>query len=544
MAEAAAAVNGISPAGRVVGPATSDESITWRHWVGFMIILVGQFMAVLDIQIVASSLGEIRASLGATVEEIALIQSSYLVAEVIMIPFSAWLARLFSIRYMFAGSAAFFIVGSLLCASAWNLESMIVFRAFQGFFAGALTPLSFATIFYMFPRSKHAIGVAIAGMITTTGITLGPVVGGFITQALSWHWVFLINIGPGLLVVFGVWALIDVDKPQLHILPQIDIPGVVLVGIFLSSLIILFDQGPENDWFDSTMVVRLTLVTVLSGILFVWRELSCRYPMIQLRLMKDISFTAGCICSFILGAAIVGSAYLTPVMLSTVRGFNSQQIGTIMMYNGVAQVLLAPLASMYVQRVAGRIVLASGLSILIVALIWHGFMTNEMGFEQLVIPQFMRGFGIMLCFMPITIIAIGSVPLSEVRNASSIFNLFRSLGGAIGLSLVTTAQAARYDFHRERLSALVSEGGVRATQFLEMMQQRIEDMYGTVRDPAEAALRILNAFVEREVWVLTFNDMWIAMAAYCGLTFLLMPLLPDRARIQETETPPPTEGTS
>ncbi len=543
MSDTVAAVNGISPAGRVVGPATSDDSVTWRHWLGFSIILVGQFMSVLDIQIVASSLGEIRASLGATVEEIALIQSSYLVAEVIMIPFSAWLARLFSIRYMFAGSAAFFIVGSLLCASAWNLESMVVFRAFQGFFAGALVPLSFATIFFMFPRSKHAIGVAIAGMITTTGITLGPVIGGFITQALSWHWIFLVNIGPGLLVVFGVWALIDVDKPQLHILPQIDIPGVVLVGIFLSSLIILFDQGPEQDWFDSTTIVRLTLITVVSGGLFVWRELTCRFPMIQLRLMKDPTFTAGCICSFILGAAIVGSAYLTPVMLSTVRGFNSQQIGSIMMFNGVAQVFLAPLASMYVQRVAGRIALASGLTILIGALIWHGFMTNEMGFDQLVIPQFLRGFGIMLCFMPITIIAIGSVPLSEVRNASSIFNLFRSLGGAIGLSLVTTVQEARFDYHRERLASLVSEGSVRSTQFLEMMQQRIEDMYGTVRDPAEAALRILDAFVEREVWVLTFNDMWIGMALYCGLTFLFMPLLPDRARPQETVTPTPMEGT-
>lgn len=530
---ATAAANGIGPTGRVTGPAASGDSVTWRHWLGFVFLLTGQFMAVLDIQIVASSLGELRASLGATVEEIALIQSSYLVAEVVMIPLSAWLARLFSIRYMFAGSAACFMVASLLCATAWNLESMIVFRSLQGFFAGALTPLSFATIFFMFPRSKHAIGVAIAGMITTTGITLGPAIGGFITTTFSWHWIFLMNIVPGLIVVFGVLALIDVDRPQWHILPQIDIPGVLLAAVFLSSLISLFDKGPENDWFDTFWILQLTIVTAVSGILFVWRELTCQFPMIQLKLFTDKTFAAGCACSFILGAAIVGSAYLSPAMLSTVRGYNSQQIGTIMMFTGAAQVFLAPVASLMVQRMAGRIVLAIGLVILMAALVWHGQMTAEMGIDQLAIPQFMRGFGIMLCFMPITIISIGSVPLSEVRNASSLFNLFRSLGGAIGLSMVTTAQEGRFDFHRERLLAQLSEGGAATTQFLTGLQQRIEDTYSTIRDPAEAALRIMNAFIEREVWVLTFNDMWIAMAAYCGLTFLFLPFLPDKMRVQD-----------
>lgn len=531
-----AAASGIGPTGKVTGPAASDDLISWRHWVGFGILLIGQFMAVLDIQIVASSLGELRASLGATVEEIALIQSSYLVAEVVMIPLSAWLARLFSIRLMFAGSAACFVVSSILCATAWNLESMIVFRAMQGFFAGALTPLSFATIFFMFPRSKHAIGVAIAGMITTTGITLGPAVGGWVTQSFSWHWIFLMNVGPGLIVIFGVLALIDVDKPQWHILPQIDIPGVILAGLFLGSLVILFDKGPEHDWFDTTWITQLTVLMVLSGVAFLWRELTCRYPVVELRLFTDVTFAAGCACSFILGAAIVGSAFLTPAMLSTVRGFNSQQIGTIMMFTGAAQVFLAPLASYMVQRISARIVLCLGLSILIVSLIWHGQMTAEMGISELAAPQFLRGFGIMLCFMPITIVAIGSVPLSAVRTASSLFNLFRSLGGAIGLSLITTAQESRFDFHRERLLATVREGGTAASQWLSGLQQRIEDAYGAVQDPAAAALKVMNTFIEREVWVLTFNDMWIAMAAYCGLTLLFLPFLPDRVRQPTEET--------
>ncbi|NKB43907.1 MAG: DHA2 family efflux MFS transporter permease subunit [Alphaproteobacteria bacterium] len=535
MSDAALPANGISASGKVIGPAPTDDTVNWRHWLGFSILLVGQFMAVLDIQIVASSLGELRASLGATVEEIALIQSTYLVAEVIMIPLSAWLARLLSIRIMFAASAAFFVVTSVLCASAWNLESMLVFRAMQGFSAGALTPLSFATIFFMFPRSKHAIGVAIAGMITTTGITLGPIVGGWVTLTFSWHWIFFMNIVPGLIVVFGVLALIDVDRPQLHILPQIDIPGVVLAGLFLGSLVILFDKGPENDWFDTPWITRLTVVMVISGILFLWRELTCRYPVIELRLFTDSTFAAECICSFVLGAAIVGSAYLSPAMLSTVRHFNSQQIGTVMMFTGAAQVLLAPLASYMVQRLAARVVLGIGLSILITSLIWHGQMTSEMGLDQLAVPQFLRGLGIMMCFMPITIVAIGSVPLADVRTASSLFNLFRSLGGAIGLALITTFQESRFDFHRERLLARVGEGGLAAEQWLTGLQQRIQDAFGSAPNPEAAALKIMNTIIEREVWVLTFNDMWMAMAFYCGLSALFLPFLPDRIRQQPDE---------
>ncbi len=400
MADITAAGAPSEPPGRAV----TEEDLTWRHWVGFSILLIGQFMAVLDIQIVASSLGELRASLGATVEEIALIQSSYLVAEVVMIPLSAWLARLFSIRYMFAGSAACFVITSLLCASAWNLESMVVFRALQGFFAGALTPLSFATIFFMFPRSKHAIGVAIAGMITTTGITLGPAIGGWVTQALSWHWVFLMNVGPGLIVVVGVLALIDVDRPQWHILPQIDIPGVILAALFLGSLVVVLDQGPEEGWFDTGWIVQIMIVMLASGALFFWRELSCRFPVIELRLLKDTTFAAGCACSFMLGAAIIGSAYLMPAMLSTVRQFNSQQIGTIMMFTGAAQVFLAPVASWMVQRMAARLVLMMGLVILVLSLFDHGDMTAEMGMGELALPQFMRGLGMMLCFMPITVV--------------------------------------------------------------------------------------------------------------------------------------------
>lgn len=520
--------NGIDSEGRVISAPSEGNSLSWRHWIGFSLILVGQFMSVLDIQIVASSLGELSASLGATIEEIAIIQSSYLIAEVIMIPLSAWLARLLSIRIMFSISATFFVITSVLCASAWNLESMTIFRAMQGLCAGALVPLSFATIFFMFPVNKQPIGVAIAGMITTTGITLGPVIGGWITQQFSWEWIFLINVVPGLIVVYGVYKLINLDHPQLQIFREVDVIGILSASIFLGGLIFLFDNGPENDWFQTIWMINLLIVVITAGLLFIWHELNCKHPMIDLKLLKDTTFASGCVCSFILGASIVGSSYLTPAMLSTVRRFNSEQIGTIMMYTGLAQVLFAPIGSYMVQNLSSRLVLLLGLIILVFSFLWHGQMNSEMSINELAIPQFLRGLGMMLCFMPITVTSISNIPLPQVRAASSIFTLFRSLGGAIGLSLVVTAQEIRFNYHNSRLTEQLKNGEENLSIWLYNIEQQLNTFGNYIADPEIASFKILNLLINREAWTLTFNDMWSGMALYCCLTLVFLPYLKKR----------------
>lgn len=522
--------SGIDSEGRVISAPSEDNNLNWRHWIGFSLILVGQFMSVLDIQIVASSLGELSSSLGATIEEIAIIQSSYLIAEVIMIPLSAWLARLLSIRIMFSVSATLFVITSVLCASAWNLESMVIFRAMQGFCAGALVPLSFATIFFMFPPSKQPIGVAIAGMITTTGITLGPVVGGWVTQQFSWEWIFLINIPPGLIVVYGVYKLIHLDQPQWKIFKEADIIGLLSASVFLGGLILIFDKGPENDWFQTAWMINVLIIVITSGLLFIWHEINCEHPMIELRLLKDKTFATGCICSFILGASIVGSSYLTPAMLSTVRRFNSEQIGVIMMYTGLAQVLFAPIGSYMVQNLSSRLVLSLGLIILVFSFLWHGQMNSEMSINELAMPQFLRGLGMMLCFMPITVTSISNIPLHQVRTASSIFTLFRSLGGAIGLSLVVTAQEIRFDYHNSRLTEQLKNGSEDLTAWLYNIEQQLNIFGNAITDPEKASFKILNLLINREAWTLTFNDMWSGLALYCCLTLIFLPNLKKRQK--------------
>jgi len=504
-----------------------SAKIPLRTWIGFAVLLTGQFMAVLDIQIVASSLGEIRASLGATVEEIAWIQSAYLIAEVIMIPLSAWLARVFSMRYMFAGSTALFTVSSVLCALAWNLESMTVFRGLQGFFSGCLVPLSFATIFFMFPREKHGIAVILAGMITTSGITMGPVVGGWVTQNYSWPWIFLMNIPIGILVVTGVLMLIDIDKPQIRLLRRVDIGGVILVALFLGSFQFLLSEGPKEDWFESELIFRVTVVMLIAGILFVWRELTCPEPVIDLRIFRYQRVTITCICAFFLGAAIYGSTYLMPAMLSTVRAYNSEQIGTIMMFTGIAQVTLAPFASYMNQRLPSRIILALGLTFLIASLFAFSTSNAEVGMTDLALPQFTRGIGMMLCFLPLTLLAIGGLPLSDVRMASSVYNLSRSLGGAIGLALLTSFQDYRFDFHKNALAERLTVDRVQITDALVILGQRVEQVLGPGEHIQSLSLKLLTKLVDREAWVLTFNDMWIYLALYSGLSMIFIPFLKE-----------------
>jgi DHA2 family multidrug resistance protein len=203
-----------------------------------------------------------------------------------------------------------------------------------------------------------------------------------------------------------------------------------------------------------------------------------------------------------------------------------------MMFTGAAQVFLAPIASWMVQRMAARLVLVMGLVILVASLFAHGDMTADMGLGDLAFPQFIRGLGMMLCFMPITVVAIGSVPLNDVRTASSLFNLFRSLGGAVALALITTTQEFRFNFHYDRMIATLLTGDLESADTLVQLRQRIEDVYGFVPSPDTAALEVLSTILEREVWVLTFNDMWLALAVYCGCAALMLPFLPDRVRPQ------------
>ena len=492
-------------------------------WIGFAAMAFGMFMALLDIQIVSSSLAEIQSGLAAGSDEISWVQTSYLIAEVVMIPLSGFLSRVLATRVLFTLSAASFTVMSLACGFAWNLESMIAFRAAQGFLGGAMIPTVFATAFTLFPPEKRAgVGVLI-GLIATAAPTLGPTVGGYLTEAFSWHWLFFINCVPGIAVAIAVWTLIDVDRPNLSLLKGFDYPGLASMALFLGSLEYVLEEGPRYDWFEDRVILTLAVTCAVAGVLFLWRMFTYRNPIVELRAFADRNFAVGSLYSFILGIGLYGSVYVVPLYLARVRGFNSLQIGEVMFVTGFFQMLSAPIAGALSKKLDLRLMLALGLALFGIGVYLTSFMTAEWGFLELMMPQAVRGSSLMLCFIPINTLALGTLPPEKLKNASGLYNLMRNLGGAIGLAAINTVITSRQQFHWNRLGAAVNPGRGVVRSFIDTMSAHVTGLLPG--DPDKAAMKELAQIVYREATVLTLNDVLLLMAAVFAVALMFMPLV-------------------
>jgi DHA2 family multidrug resistance protein len=418
---------------------TERSNSRLRGWIAFMAIVTGAFIAILDIQIVASSLNEIRAGLSASVDEIQWVQTSYLIAEIIAIPLSGYLAPMLSTRVFYSIAAIGFTLSSLACGFAWNLGSMVVFRAFQGFLGGGLIPSMFATMFLLFPDEKsRRLPQMIGGMTTMLAPAMGPTFGGYITESLSWHWLFFVNLIPGTACAIAVWMTVDVDRPKLQMLEKLDLPGVVFLACFLGCLEYTLDQGPREDWFDDDIERWTAIVSMISGSLFIWRSFRSQGSIIDLRVFRNRNFLVTSIVSAALGISIFTLVYVTPMFLGQVRGFSARQIGEIMMVQGLAMVLVAPLV-MRVHRLLGaKPTIALGLLMVALGSWTNAALTSEWGYQQLALSQLLRGAGLIFAFVPMTNLALGTLEPHEINNASALYIMMRNLGGAFGLACIAT----------------------------------------------------------------------------------------------------------
>jgi DHA2 family multidrug resistance protein len=503
--------------------APAQRPVSTRDWFGFLAMIFGMFMAILDIQIVSSSLAEIQAGLSASADEISWVQTAYLIAEVVMIPFSGFLSRLLSTRIIFVISAAGFTLTSVLCALAWNLESMIVFRALQGFIGGAMIPTVFATAFTLFPPARRATVSVMIGLVATMAPTLGPTLGGWLTDTFSWHWLFLANVVPGFVVMISVWTLVHFDEPDWSLLKGFDFIGLMLMAVFLGSLEYVVEEGPRNDWFEDQTIAAFAVVAGIGALLFFWRMFTYDRPIVWLRAFHDRNFAIGSLYSFVIGIGLYGSVYLLPLFLGRVRGWNSLEIGLLMIVTGASQFASAPIAGALSRKMELRVMLALGFSMFGLGAFLQSFQTAEWGFWQFFLPQMVRGFSLMFCFIPINTLALGTLPPAELKNASGLYNLMRNLGGAIGLASINTVLIDRFAMHEQRLADHITGTRPVVQGFLDNLSARYEAIVPV--DPDLAALKTLHRLVEREALVLTFNDALLLMAGAFLLSLLLMPLI-------------------
>ncbi len=500
-----------------------QRPVTWRELVGFFAMVFGMFMSILDVQIVTSSISELQAGLSASADEISWVQTSYLIAEVITIPLSGWLSSAFSTRWLFLTTCVGFTVMSAACAFADDLNTMIVFRAMQGLFGGAMIPTVFATSFTAFSPKRRASNSVLMGLVATAAPTIGPTLGGWITADFSWHWLFLINVVPGTIVAFTVYSLVRFDKADLRLLRHFDWFGVILVALFLGSLEYVLEEGPRNEWFDDDSITTLAFVAGIAGALFFWWELTCRHPIVVLRTFKHRNFTLGCTFSFIVGIGLYGAIYITPLFLGEVAGYDSMQIGTLMSVAGIAQMITAPISGKLTRTYDIRYVLSFGLVLLGSAIALNSVLTNLSRFDELFWPQALRGAGLMLCFPPINALTLGTLPPDAVRNGAGLYNLMRQLGGAIGLASINTVLTARYALHYTRLTESVNLRRWNVQSMLDGLSAKFGSVLSGNGD-LEAA-KLMARLVDREALVLTFCDALLLMSLVFFSALLLMPLV-------------------
>jgi DHA2 family multidrug resistance protein len=500
-----------------------DTSPSLRDWLGVLAMVVGLFMAIMDVQIVTSSLTQIQGGLAASTDEISWVQTSYLIADVVMVPLSGTLSRLLSTRVLFVIAALGFTGASALCATATSLGQMIVYRALQGFSGGAMMPLVFPVVYTKFRMPQLAQIMVLIGLILNLSSTLGPTIGGYLTDTFSWHWLFLVNIVPGIAVAGAVWVLIDIDKPEVSLLRHFDLTGLVLMALFLGCLQYALQEGPRWDWLSDGTILAAVIVSGIAAVLFFWRVLTYHQPIVDLRAFRIRNFAMGSLYSFVVGIGLYCGTYVIPLFLAEVRGFSSLQIGLTVVVTGLTQICISPFTTIIARKIDLRLMLAMGMGLFMTSMWFTASLNNQSSFWELLVPQMIRGCALMFCFLPANLISLSSLPPEVLKSSAGLYNLMRNLGGALGLAALGTVMNVRLHFHWNRLIESVNPARPAVQQWLDGATARFDPHFAGGGGPA--AVKLLGRIVEREALVLTFNDVMLLIGSIFFIGMVMIPIL-------------------
>lgn len=485
---------------------------TRRDWIAVMSVMLGAFMAVLDIQITNSSLKDIQGALSATLEEGSWISTSYLVAEIIMIPLTAWLVQLLSAQRLAVWVSLGFLVSSLLCSMAWSLESMIVFRAMQGFTGGALIPLAFTLTLIKLPEHHRAKGMAMFAMTATFAPSIGPTLGGWLTENWGWQYIFYINIPPGLIMIAGLMYGLEKKEAHWELLKSTDYTGILTLGIGLGCLQVFLEEGHRKDWLESSLIVTLGSIALVSLITFVIVQISKPNPLINLGILRNRNFGLSSISSLGMGVGLYGSIYLLPLYLAQIQNYNALQIGEVIMWMGVPQLFLIPLVPKLMKYISPKWLCTLGFGLFGLASFSSGGLNPDFAGPQFNQIQIIRALGQPLIMVTISLIATAYILPQDAGSASSLFNILRNLGGAIGIALLATLLDARtktyFDYLRE---AIVPTNPQVAERMASMT-----DRFGS----DTAALGKMSEIVHQQALIMAYNDAFHFVGIALGVSML------------------------
>jgi MFS transporter, DHA2 family, multidrug resistance protein len=495
-------------------PAAASQPTSVKTWIAVFGATLGAFMAVLNIQIVNASLANIQGGIGAGIDDGGWISTSYLIAEIIVIPLSGWLAQVFSIRIYLLTNATLFLAFSAACALAQDLPQMIVLRALQGFSGGVLIPMAFTLIITLLPKAKQSIGLALFAVSATFAPAIGPTIGGYLTENWGWQYIFYVNLAPGALMFGMLWFSLEASPMKLSLLREGDWPGIATMAVGLSALQTVLEEGNKDDWFGSVFIVRLSVIAVVALTLFFWVELTSNKPLLNLRLLGRRNFGFGVLANFLMGIALYGSVFILPQYLARIQGYNSEQIGMVLAWTGLPQLVLIPLVPRLMKRFDVRLIIGAGFALFAASNFMNIYMTMDYGSDQLFWPNVVRAVGQALAFAPLSAIATSGIEAENASSASALFNMLRNLGGAVGIALLQTVLTKREQYHSNVLMQSVS-------LFEQATRTRIDQLtqyfmnHGVIDrvDAAHRAYVAIGAVVQRQAFILAFSDTFYLLGA-------------------------------
>ncbi|MRG57862.1 DHA2 family efflux MFS transporter permease subunit [Phyllobacterium sp. SYP-B3895] len=504
-------------------PAVPQPRASTKEWIAVLAGMIGAFMAILNIQITNASLLNIEGGIGTGVDNGAWISTSYLIGEIVVIPLTAYFSSVFSFRRYMLVNTILFPLFSIACAFTHDLGSMIVMRGLQGFAGGVLIPMAFTMVLTKLPKAQQPVGLALFALSVTFAPAIGPTIGGYLTENYGWQTIFFINAVPSAVMAVALAATLDKAPMQLHLLKEGDWAGIFTMAIGLSALQTVLEEGNKDDWFSSPFILKLSAVAVVFLVTFIWIELTVDKPLVKLSLLKQRNFAIGVVVNVLVGVALFGTVYILPQYLGQVQRYNAEQIGNVLAWTGLPQLLLIPLVPMLMKRFDARYIGFLGISIFAASCFMNVMLSPDNAGDQFWIPNIVRAIGQALVLTPITAITTAGIAAADAAAASGLTNMLRNLGGAVGTATLGTVLTKREQFHSNII-------GQSVTLARDEVHQRLDQLTGYfiahgVSDHALAAQQavvVLGRLVKRQALILGFGDTFAVIGVLLAIAAIAL----------------------
>ena len=503
--------------------AVQEPRSSTRDWIAVLAGMIGAFMAILNIQITNASLLDIEGGIGTGVDNGAWISTSYLIGEIIVIPLTAYFSNVFSFRRYILANTVLFPLFSIACAFAHDLGTMIVMRGLQGFAGGVLIPMAFTMVLTKLPKTQQPVGLALFALSVTFAPAIGPTIGGYLTENYGWQTIFFINAFPSAIMAIALAATLDKTPMQLHLLREGDWAGIFTMAVGLAALQTVLEEGNKDDWFASPFILKLSAVAVVFLATFIWIELTVEKPLVKLSLLKQRNFAIGVVVNVLVGVALFGTVYILPQYLGQVQRYNAEQIGQVLAWTGLPQLLLIPLVPVLMKRFDARYIGFLGISIFAASCFMNIGLSADNAGDQFWIPNIVRAIGQALVLTPITAITTAGIAAADAAAASGLTNMLRNLGGAVGTASLGTILTKREQFHSNII-------GQSVTLARDEVRQRLDDLTAYflshgVSDHALAAQQAIVAIgrvVKRQALILGFSDTFAVIGVLLAIAAIVL----------------------